>query len=558
MGTAILYGSLNAAIVFVAPLIPLKRGGAQAAKSLTLNLASNLAPHAFSQALRFGLFAAVFSIPGAFVANYLTTVGSTLFLVRAVPLTATVLLTAHDKFDLVGYDLSLGDDLAGVTTNEIVYHNLTYPQWTYGNLAFPKVDLQTDGFSGSLSDDAIVSTTVPAVRANLECQMIGPSDAGYIGANVPGNTSSTLMFSGKLKPGFCTKKPNLKALNGNNVTQSFTVPVDGSNITLGNAQMLRWWQQLSQTEIPDVTRIGGCPTFAFLIGTETALVTNPGDTDEYHYDVKSDIYIYYCYQRLEEVMTNLTLNLNSLLIDPTNPPVPIESTVQSLNYTYDSYQGPDFYFDLSDLTLGLSETRYGDASLLNLPTMDGFVQALAYSSIGHPMPELLANPQLALSSAQKLYGIYLAQAMNTNMRVPITSNAAASTSPMQYTSSLEDPTRQRIVQSASIKWALQGMLIFMSVCGIFAYFFSYRYSHELVKKYPPPGSIAGMMAPFAGSRFVRDEGDGGLMVDGAEWGNTREDLKRWKEEVFSLGWWETVGERRYGIDVGTSLAMKEK
>ena len=556
MGTATLYGSLNAAIVFVAPLIPLKRGGAQAAKSLTLNLASDLAPHAFAQALRFGLFAAVFSIPGAFVASYLTTVGSTLFLVRAVPLTATVLLTAQDGFDL-GYDLSQGDNLAGVTTNEIVYHDLTYPQWTYGNLAFPKVNLQTDRFSQSLSeslsDDAIVSTTVPAVRASLDCQMIDPSKTGYLGANVPGNTSSTLMFSGKLKPGFCTKTPGFKDVGGNNITQSFTVPVDGSNVTLGNAQMLHWWQQISKNDIREVTRIGGCPTFAFMLGTETALVTN-----NYHYDIKSDVHIYYCYQRLEQVMTKLTLDLHSLTINPINPPVPIESTARSLDYTYGSYHGPDFPFDLSNLTLGLSESGHSDADLLNLPTMDGFVEALVYSSIGHPMHELLADPQLALSSAQKLYGIYLAQAINANMRVPVASNAAASTSQTQYTSSLEDPSRQRIVQSSSIKWALQGILIFMSVCAIFAYFFSYRYSHELVKKYPSPGSIAGMMAPFAGSRFIRDETEGGLMTDTAEWENTREDVKRFQGEVFSLGWWETMGERRYGIDAGTSLTVNEK
>ena len=550
--TALFYARVNGSVLMFAPLIPLKKGGATAGQSLTLSLAAKFPPYILYLAVRYGLIATIFSVPAAFVASFLTTVGSGLYFAQAIPLVQSVSLVPQDTINLLASDLSLGDNLAGVVANELVYHNLSFPQWTYDGLVFPTLETHTN-FQGTISDSARLSTQVQAIRPSLDCFILSPPDTGYAFPAFKSNVFSTLVFSGKLKPGFCRAYPHFVDINGNDVDFSFLLPVDGSNVTIGQSQTLLWLA--NDKNMTDRTKDGGCPTFAFSLGTEAARCTNPKqqvtDSDQYNIVVKADINVFVCYQHMEQVLVNLTLQPD-LSIDTSQPPKPIESTIQPLNYTPGN---PEFFYDLGSFTVNLAQAAYADASGFGGLPLDPFLQALIHSSVnpGYQLNELLTQPHKTLATAQRLYSLYMAQAINFNMRVPLSDSssfATAGTSPSaSYPATLRDPQRQRIVQSSPVKWALQAMLIFMAVCAVLTYVFSYTYSRELIKEYPPPNSIAGMMSLFAGSRMVEDPA---FMGPGSEWRTASEDVKAWDGRVVSLGWWEKRGRegRRYGIDTG--------
>lgn len=157
----------------------LRRGNAQAARSISTSLVSKLPPHAFCLSLRDHHWANSFTILAALVSSFLTIAASGLYSPVTVLSSRAVQMQQMSSINLSHIDLSEGDNLAGETTKLMMFFNLSNPLWTYDNLIFPAFDaLIPDSFLGSntTSEGASLSMKLPALRPSLQCIM-APADS---------------------------------------------------------------------------------------------------------------------------------------------------------------------------------------------------------------------------------------------------------------------------------------------------------------------------------------------------------------------------------------------
>jgi hypothetical protein len=333
----------------------------------------------------------------------------------------------------------------------------------------------------------------------------------------------------------------------------------------------------------------GCPSLLFTLGTltlskdETRVVlnttTNGNDKDIiYTLDVEADITNIVCWQTLESVETNVTLQYPNLAISPTHPPQPDDSTVKWVQNLTATQDGTTFQFAPNNLLIALNNPN-GSLSypFTQADDVDRFTQAMVYAASREhnlTLPEL-ANSTTLQHMAQKLYGRYMAQALSNNMRVDFdqpTPGAAltdalwtppsAAAAPSNLTSrfatrstppSTNEPkrlwkraggasravpavltltdegARTRMVQNKAPKIALQAMLGVMAVGVVLARVLQ-RTKEVLPRE---PYSIAGRAVLVADGDVLEDQSEG---VEG--------------ERLYRLGWWrDQGGVERYGICV---------
>lgn len=250
-----------------------------------------------------------------------------------------------------------------------------------------------------------------------------------------------------------------------------------------------------------------------------------------------------CYQSLQEVMTEITLLLPSLALDPAHVPVPLENTAR---YLHNGSNGQDWEFPINAFLVSLA-TPDPD------PThdLDGFLQAIINGKDGIPGTELIGSAGLSklLNAANKLYSTYMAQAISANMRNSTTFNGQALPT---YQANLTKPYNQRLKQNNAPKITLQVLLGLMAFCGMMAYLLM---DTKTVLPHNPC-SIAGMATLLAGSEMCTRR----VIPEDADRMSERELQKAgiFDGWVFSMGWWgeEVAGStlpgkgRRFGIDVG--------
>lgn len=112
------------------------------------------------------------------VASLFTIFSGSLFQALAVPNTGLMALRANQSFGLHPFGFADG---AGAISSLILESNLSYPRFTYRDLAFPQFLLDTSGETDSTFDLSTISieTTVPAVRSKLECRLYDSSKHRY-------------------------------------------------------------------------------------------------------------------------------------------------------------------------------------------------------------------------------------------------------------------------------------------------------------------------------------------------------------------------------------------
>ncbi|KAI0424623.1 hypothetical protein F5Y09DRAFT_335611 [Xylaria sp. FL1042] len=576
-----MFTSMQLAVCILAPWLALHKGSAPASKSLFLNLTNRLAPHRMFLGLKNGTAGEVLIMIATFLAAWLPILVSGLYITVPATSSQSVSLSQSDVFDFKLNNLFYDDDLAGTVAGLIAFDDLAYPKWTYGDLAFNTLE------ATNVPKDITPGTEVPfvakmqATRPSLSCSVISPEsmfptwdsqaalDGEFPDDKVALNLTSVVPWMCKRRMGNITSVPWF---------QGFALPKDGSPIYFGHASVLSWNQGVSGNRAitTDVNRaeavayspeavanwVGGygCPSFAVTLGRGSAVSKASGKNDT-SYDFDIDVTSIMCSQRMEVVDTDVTLTLPSLgVISRDTPPVPDESTAKYLINKLSNYTGQIFEFPLNNLLLTLAygtgnvTVQTPDGSDGEANQLDAFVEFLATVNTSLPIDSLIGreNNQNLIDATNRLYKTYMPQAIDRNMRnkdlaaeVATPDAVAAQVEPLRMTTRPEFPGRLRLKQEAAPKFALQAILAFMVLCAIVS-----RVLLRGIDKLVPhnPCSIAGRAALFADGEVSTRK----LVPYGAEW-RTESELSRagvYEGWLFSLGWWESSGAYKYGVDIG--------
>lgn len=571
---AMLYTSLDSVISIFAPLAALRRGNVPATRSIMVGSVGALPPFALFQSLRSRHFAQSLTIIAAFVSSLLTIVVSALYTVETSSKDQTVLLQRADFFNWTHVDLSQDDGFAGSVTNLIVYENVPYPHWTYNNLVLPSLTASLANISAPSNSGISIMVNIPAIRGSLSnCSVVPPKLINVTAEGAPPscadcNDNVGLDFSMALPYSLCgldSKKPNTATWS-----QQYAAPNDSSVVYAGKGTALQWSSSASivgdggiildhqpgsvQTLFLLDNSIPSCPSVSYSLGMARAgtKVKNSSSTDGVPWSSKQNVTVVYCYQQLEQVMTNVTFSYPDFTINSTIPPIPLEET--AIIITQNKTQN---WFDISANTL-INSLQTLPISITGRNDIDSFIQALSWGHNGVPLDQLYNNGDMSTlnAAANRLYGQYIAQAISANMRTSVPPNSTDTSyninqKPSNYTATLRQPTK-RLHQNRSPKIALQAMLAFLAVCAIATYVM------VDTKRVVPhnPCSIAGMMSFLAESRMCRTRE---VIPEGSEWGTEQE----WRSEgvfvglAFRMGWWGVNGDmlgeeeqnrRIFGID----------
>lgn len=576
---AMLYTSLDSAISIFAPLAALRRGNVPATRSIMVGSVGKLPPFALFQSLRSRHFAQCLTILGAFVSTLLAIVVSALYTVETSSKDQTVILQQADFFNWTHVDLSQDDGFAGSVTNLVLYENTSYPQWTYNNLVLPSLRASSANMSAPFNGGNSIVVKIPAIRGSLSnCSAVPPQKINITAEGAPPSCAGCndlvgLNFMMALPDSLCgfdSRKPTTATWS-----QSYAAPNDSSIVYAGKGTSLRWTagsivgdggiildhQSSSIKTFSNLDNaIPGCPSVSYSLGMARAGAKIKNSTGSYGvpWSSKQNITVVYCYQRLEQVMTNVTFSYPDFKINSTIPPIPLEETAIIITQNKTQH-----WFHISINTL-INSLQKPSVSSTSRNYIDGFIQALSMGPNGVSLDQLYNNGDVSRlnAAANSLYGRYIAQAISAKMRTNVPPNSTNTIynidqKPSNYTATLHRPTK-RLHQNRGPKIALQAMLAFLAVCAMATYIIM-----DTRRVVPHnPCSIAGTMSLLAESHMCRTRE---VIPEGSEWQTDEEDRSRRSEGMFGgglmlrMGWWGVNGDfiveevkdkkRIFGIDV---------
>ena len=593
---AIMYESLDATASVFAPFIALRRGNAQAARSISTSLVSTLPPHAFYLSLRDHHWANSFTISAALVSSFLTVVASGLYSPVTVLSSRAVQMQQMSSLNLSHIDLSWSDNLAGETTKLMTFLNLSNPLWTYDTLIFPSLNaLIPDSFFGSNTtfEGVSISLRLPALRPSLQC-IIAPADSTNNTANVYHSGDMLVDVDGTFELGDLgsgvysiqdtvfpwsldtTNATIAEQLGSADWTNTYVIPNNTETSVpmtqVGLASPVQWvpdgnssriWSTRANQAAVRLDIDPSAANFGFAAGFASGTKTNQtidiiwdgtNTISANRWDMKTDMVVALCYQILEEVQTDVTFNWPNMTTSRINTPVPDESTARIIMSNESST--PTWVMNTtgqpaSPHWFGISLNRflwalYENSSSVNC--LDAWFTTLQNGTGGQPLSELLgqANQAELVNASSRLYAHYAVQAINANMR--ISGDQVEQDLPL-YNGTISMPVL-RLKQNKAPKILLQVLLGVMVVCGAIAY--SMLNTKELLRQ--SPCSIAGKMELLARSELCNSRK---VIPEGAEWWDEkqRRQYGLFDGWLFSLGWWG-IERKWYGIDIGSAEKLR--
>ncbi|MCJ1429700.1 hypothetical protein MMC29_007615 [Sticta canariensis] len=245
-------------------------------------------------------------------------------------------------------------------------------------------------------------------------------------------------------------------------SQHYAAPNDSSVVYAGTGTALQWYLP-SLTNGGSIIGDGGvilnqpgpakydydvdnsvpsCPSFSYSLGMvhagrNTGKLTDNGGVS---WSSSQNITVIYCYQQLEQVMTNITFSYPDFTINSTTPPIPLEETAVVI-----TQNNTRQWFDVSLNTL--------INSLQDLPmsikgrNSNSFIQALSWGRNGVSLDQLYNNGNVSTlnAAANRLYGQYIAQAISANMQTTVPPHSTntiynVDQNPSNYTATLSQTT----------------------------------------------------------------------------------------------------------------------
>ncbi|OQV08144.1 hypothetical protein CLAIMM_12458 [Cladophialophora immunda] len=485
------------------------------------------------------------------IASVLTVVVSGLYTVDKLSLSQTVTLDRSDVFNTTWINSVKSDDSAAVVASLTESLGLDYPQFTYEELALPS--LKSVMSAGSNVDtNATLQMQVPALRSDLQCVEL---TRGMVNVSTSYNSrietaEASVSASAPLPPACPYGGPNGTA---NYIQFSNTFTLRGNSSFVGKLLDLHVGpfdpiQDSSFGELSPNTQGDnppGCPSLAFFYGYA-----------DVNFPSRTAITTLMCYQYIDQLPTMVTFTWPDLAISPTQPPVANESSTERLPSGVDGETAFQFRLQLhmDDEFSSFNQTANTATLAESSPPLDNFFQGVIFGKEPLEISMLASTHQADISQVyggiRGFYRRYMAQAISSNMRVPIGSRTedSAKDSPNRttVTGTLLDATVQaRIVQDRTAKLILQVQLGLIFVLASLAVACSKL--HEIVPF--NPCTIAGVAALFAWSRMCDPDDPVGKGV----MGNGGQGMCQGRYR-YRLGWWDIGhglgGEthRWYGID----------
>ena len=494
----------------------------------------------------------------ALMGSFLTVVVSGLYTFDPHFPTSVARLRQLDQLAMNWNGSVVNDNGAAVVTSLTESIGLEYPAFTYRDLAFPAlaaVPLEVQ----DLGLDALLEAQMPAARASLQCTRLDQSAFNFSASFNAFIESASASISAELPlPSGCQRGGPSGNLSFIEFDHSFSIRSNTSYV----AKML----DIHVGPFDEVLAAGAdeldpnnqqdnppeCPTLAFIYGY--------ADTQD---SSKTTASILSCYQRVDQITTNLTFTASNMSLSLPHPPIPDEASqtpilkpsTNSPFYPFRIQPHFDNSFVSNDQFNNPSHNNcsFRDPSIAmpadeldgSNPPLDPFFQGVLCGSYPYlPLTTFRqtdnASSTQIFNSIQGMYRRYMAQAISSNMRQPLTDAL------LPRATLLNAKQETRLVQHRLPKIILQCMLGAMTVLSGLAVYMSRLW--EPIMPYNPC-TIAGTMALFAGSEMCdpKSEVCKELFPDGVQRMSEEELRRLWRGWDFKLGWWNGKGGRRWGV-----------
>ncbi|THZ93943.1 hypothetical protein D6C82_08579 [Aureobasidium pullulans] len=527
VSTKLLFGGLEDVVNVFAPFVPLKNAHKSETKTQSkkttwlpswlrksddnsYDTLQGCSPHtlgyqvygrisflALISAVKRKYWAVVFVSLTALLSPFLTIIVSGLYTFEQTSMVYPISTSKTTTFNLTWPRSWQGnDDDAGLRLIQIWDHNASYPLWTYGDVALPKVDIEHQNLpftNTSAGLNTRLNAILPGVKSRLDC--------------VP--TSNRTVFSAPKFEQFSRTGPS---------TLDIRVPVNVLNTCLGHPMPNMLTMNLTfsvydeETYVAQITnvhifqpansainvtitpdRLAGrdpdngeeCPSLAFYIAKWSPLPESG--------DYQLDFTALSCRQVVDEVQVNTTLLYPAMEFDPQAPPVVLEGVTTNVvdathNGSVKTWQ-VGFQFDAWDtsqrsVTAGPISTKTFHVSRFYQMVVNGS-KDIAPTSLDDMIGD--GNIEAFSQATQRVYGMYMAQVFS-GMKQDLQTS-------VNIQATIEAMTGWRVLQHEPSKIVLQIILAVMAACAILTWIF--MDTKEVLPH--NPCTIAGMASLFADS-----------------------------------------------------------
>ena len=390
------------------------------------------------------------------------------------------------------------DDDAGLRLIQIWDHNASYPLWTYGDVALPKVDIEHQNLpftNTSAGLNARLNAILPGVQSRLDCvatsnrtvfsapkfEQFSRTGPSTLDIRVPVNVLNTCL--GNRMPNMLTMNLSFSVYNEETYVAQITnvhisQPANSAiNVTITPDRLAGGFRESDNSE--------ECPSLAFYIAKWSPLPESG--------DYQLDFTALSCRQVVDEIQVNTTLLYPTMELDPQAPPVVLEGVTANVvdathNGSVKTWQ-VGFQFDAWDssqrsVTAGPISTKTFHVSRFYQMVANG-TKDIAPIALDDMIGD--GNIEAFSQATQHLYGMYMAQVfsgMKQDLQTPVNIQAT-----------IEAMTEWRVLQHEPSKIVLQIILAVMAVCGILTWIF--MDTKEVLPH--NPCTIAGMASLFADS-----------------------------------------------------------
>ncbi|KAK5047627.1 hypothetical protein LTR84_006292 [Exophiala bonariae] len=521
---ALYFQSLDSSYRTFIPYCQLKKGSS-AQSSIAANYLSSTAFEVIWLAIRDRLPGAAFSAFSAILSIYLTTIVSGVFVPTSIPFNTTTTLSQTSWFlsNGSGDDGSHGNN--GIISSLIVEGSLSYPTWTYHDLALSSITLLQDSKESISQEGTILQSMIKAIRPTLNCSI-------YEESQIPG-----LIFY---------PDDRIDPQDTNNIiTQGIYMNMPGPAHCAGNAsdavqvaRLANGVYNSNERSHPFIGFASGkqedCPSLNFIWGALAPFDHQIGMSLSVTW-----ARVLSCYETISQVDVQTTFSMPAFSIDEQNPPLVDEESVTpfssaTVHVPYDQMIGDagqtgtqgDFFYKWVTLKNNITTADYG-----NPDKVDTIAAAIEEAH--------------KIARAQQYHAVLRTSDMTA--AAGLQKRATSDTS----TGTLVNPNRYRLVVDAVSTHILSGLLMAMLLfAGLASLLMSTR---EILPK--NPCSIAAMTSLLA---------DSNMLAPGS--GSGKSEIHRFpdspKEQdsfrvIYKMGWFDrgpneakafTIYELKEGMD----------
>ncbi|KAJ6133286.1 hypothetical protein N7471_008501 [Penicillium samsonianum] len=438
----LLFGMMDFNTRSLAPYAQLKRRtGALFEESMTMNYLDSLGITNIIRSICAKHFAVLATTLAALITSFMVIVTSGLYSAIEVPLQISINFTQETIF--YKGNSANADQTSSMVAKEILQKNLTFPRWTYDELAFPELSMDIPLCSNE-TDNLFVNIRMPALRAAPACYFQTGSQLQW---------NSTKVRYGK------ESIYQLQVLAPRSTSSTSSPVFLGSQGLFGQSSMLPYGKGNSYSAKPATLYIWGN------IQNDSA-----------------NISAMTCIEAAETVDTLTRFQLPGFDITDDHPPVPDESSARSAP-------------DVDVPWISWNNFSATDATEKH-PNLDKFFTALIMGKDAITAESVL-NPNFSdtvIKAINRQDRILKAQVFNNHSRSAAYSTLDHASLPGNITV----PNRLRLMQDAASTRVLEALLASILVLGIIGSILM-NTDHVLPKS---PSSIAGVASILSDSNIL--------------------------------------------------------